>query len=318
MNAISGRERPLNDDPDTVILSVLVPLYKRHKDIVPIHAHLTAALAPLDIRYELVLIDDGSTDDTRQALEQLAARDPAVTAVLLENTAGKEAALQAGLAQAAGQAVIIMEGQLHSAAELVPRMLAAWRAGAQVVNTRRTAPRRALAILLCRLVNLACDADMTANAGDFQLLGPRARDGLTLIVNRKRFMHPLFDWMGLDVAVIDYDDKPHTSHTRRVSLSGALGWALKRRVSFFSRLSRALIVAGLLAVPSGALFNVWNASMLRIMGSTPADAIALSPAGIVLSGALLFCLGMLGKRLCYWLEPLHHPSYHVRKVIRHS
>src|SRR5690606_8058154 len=111
---------------------------------------------------------------------------------------------------------------------LLPRLLCAWRSGAQVVNTRRSATpkssplKRAGAVWRCRLLNLLCDTDTSPDSGNFQLLSRRAVDGLSLVVNHKRFMRPLFDWMGLTVVVIDYAHTPPPFRTCMRDLSSAL------------------------------------------------------------------------------------------------
>src|SRR5690606_13848293 len=115
-----------------VELSVVLPLYDEAEAVRLTYRRLKAVMASMEISHELLFVDDGSRDGTAAALSGMALGDPSVTAVFLAGHYGKESALAAGLAQARGRAVIIMDADLQDPPELIPRMLAAWREGAEV------------------------------------------------------------------------------------------------------------------------------------------------------------------------------------------
>jgi len=121
----------------SVQLSVLVPLHDEEENVAPLHQVLTSALLPLGLRYELLFVDDGSTDSTAAALDSLVARDASLTVLRHETRRGKAAAIESALAQAVGDWVLVMDGDLQYDPADIPALLDALRGGGDVVSGRR-------------------------------------------------------------------------------------------------------------------------------------------------------------------------------------
>ena len=132
------RHQEPGTQPDlSVQLSVLVPLHDEEDNVVPLHQVLTSALMPLELRYELLFVDDGSTDATAAALDSLAAQDKNLTVLRHESRRGKAAALDSAIAQATGGWILIMDGDLQYDPGDIPALLDALRGGGDVVSGRR-------------------------------------------------------------------------------------------------------------------------------------------------------------------------------------
>ena len=205
---------------DSVELSVVLPVFNEVAIVGRMHERLQAVLQPLGIRHELLFVDDGSQDGSTETLLRMAQEDPLVKAVILEGHAGKEAALAAGLSRAAGRAVIIMDADLQDPPERIPDMVMAWRAGADVVRMCRT-PAAGVSVFgagmirsVHRILGGVIDAAGGARNTDFLLYSRKAVTALSLIVGRKRYMAPMFAWMGLRETAIEYQRQPRLTGSR--------------------------------------------------------------------------------------------------------
>ncbi|MDN5844057.1 MAG: glycosyltransferase family 2 protein [Alcaligenaceae bacterium] len=217
MNTRTHAEFSDFDSAGPVELSIVLTLCNGAGAVHPMHQRLTAVMAAQGIRYELLFINDGSTDSTAGILSTIAAEDPHTRTLSLTRHAGRESALATGLARATGQAVIIMDADLCDPPEYIPQMLAAWRAGTDVVRMRpcRNTRRPMLARLGARCLDHTLDAigvaPLPENRIDFMLFNRKAVDALSLAIERKRDMARLFNWMGLKQTTIDYERAPRAN-----------------------------------------------------------------------------------------------------------
>ncbi|MDS1140866.1 glycosyltransferase family 2 protein [Pusillimonas sp. SM2304] len=303
-------------------LSVVIPLYNEHEVITLMHARLTAVLAGLDMPYELVLVDDGSRDGTPNTMHQLAQADPSVTAVFLSRNFGKEAALTAGLAHAAGEAVIIMDADLQDPPELIPHMLRAWKDGADVVCMRRRSRageswfKRYSAHGFYRLLNAISDVDIPADTGDFRLLSRKAVDALNRLNERNRYMKGLFAWIGLPTTVIEYDRKPRAAGVTKWDYLSLFNLAFEGITSFSTAPLRLAMAGGLLTAFFGVLFTLWIVAKALVLGDPVQGYPSLICMITILGGVQLLSIGLLGEYVGKtYYETKQRPVYLVRQVV---
>jgi dolichol-phosphate mannosyltransferase len=164
---------------------------------------IEAVLAGCDVRHEILFVDDGSRDATPARLHALRAANPAIKSIRFTRSFGHQAALMGGLAHARGDAVVTMDGDLQHPPELLPAMLAAWRAGADVVHTvRHSAPgeRRGAgersSRAFYRLMNATTGIEIVPAGADFRLLDRAAVDALNALPERSVFLRGLVPWLG--------------------------------------------------------------------------------------------------------------------------
>ncbi|MBV8713087.1 MAG: glycosyltransferase family 2 protein, partial [Solirubrobacterales bacterium] len=174
------------------LLSVVAPVYNEVATIEQFYARVCSALQ--GIRFELVLVDDGSTDGSDRELQQLATNDPRVRVVQLSRNFGHQTALTAGLDHARGDAVVMLDADLQDPPELIPQMLDHWRAGCEViyaVREQRAGESRfklATARWFYALFDRLAQVELQHNAGDFRMLDRRALDALLSMRERNRFL----------------------------------------------------------------------------------------------------------------------------------
>ncbi|HWL28241.1 MAG TPA: glycosyltransferase family 2 protein [Burkholderiaceae bacterium] len=304
-------------------LSVVIPLYNEHEVFRLMHERLTTVLDSLDVRYELVLVDDGSKDGTSEAMERLARRDPAVTTVFLSRNFGKEAALTAGLAHARGDAVIIMDADLQDPPELIPSMLQAWREGADVVCMRRRS-RSGETWFKCfsarhfyRLLNAVSDVDIPADTGDFRLLSRKAVDAMAELTERNRYMKGLFAWIGLPTRCLDYDRAPRAAGASKWDFLGLMNLAFQGITSFSTAPLRLSIGVGMVTAFLGVLYTLWIIIKALFLGDPVQGFPTLVSVIAILGGAQLLSIGVLGEYIGKtYYETKRRPLYILRKPVR--
>ncbi len=196
----------------SVDLSIVIPVFNEVSSIEAATRRLRQVLDSLDLaRYELVYVDDGSTDGSGECLDRLSAADPRVRVIHFTRNFGKEAALQAGLEAARGDAAIFMDADLQHPPELIPQLVELWREGGHDVVEACKRSRgdegllyRGLAWCFNGLMSRATGTGMHG-ASDYKLLARPALDALAQLPERHRFFRGLVHWIGFDHATVHFD-----------------------------------------------------------------------------------------------------------------
>ena len=198
-----GEPRPL--------LSVVVPVLNEQAGIGPLLDRLLPVLEFETPDFEVLIIDDGSTDRTLDTVRARNAADPRIKAVALSRNFGKEIAVAAGLKHAAGGAVVIMDSDLQHPPEVIPKLIAGWRDGYDIVYGKRSHRhadstfRRLTALAFYRTFRTLSGTRLHDDAGDFRLLSRRAVDTLNRLGERARFNKGLFAWIGFKSIGVSFD-----------------------------------------------------------------------------------------------------------------
>lgn len=198
-------------------LSIVVPMYNEQDSLEAFFKRTQRALQTVTGSYEIVCVNDGSRDLTLAKLRTLSAQDPRIKVVALSRNFGKEIALSAGLDHATGDAVIPMDADLQDPPEVIPLMLAKWRAGAKLVLAKRrdrstdTWLKRMTANGAYWLFSKLTDPQIPQNVGDFRLMDREVVDAITRLPERTRFMKGLFTWVGYEPEYVEYDRESRAS-----------------------------------------------------------------------------------------------------------
>jgi glycosyltransferase involved in cell wall biosynthesis len=207
-------------------ISIVAPAYNESRNIAAFVAALTPVLDGLGETWELIFVDDGSRDDTLLLLVAARAADPRIAVVALARNFGKDVALSAGLAHAKGRAVIPIDCDLQHPPEVIPELVAKWKAGAEMVLAVRSKRdeegfvRRSLARVYYRVMNRMNDVSIPPNAGDFRLLDRKIVDVINQMPERCRFMKGIFAWPGFATERVEFQARPRAA--------GQSGWSLFR------------------------------------------------------------------------------------------
>ena len=214
-----------------VFISCVLPAYNEANNLFDVLRALVPALQALSPQWEVIVVDDGSTDHTAAVLEPWL-QTHGVRGISLSRNFGKEAALSAGLAHAHGQVVVLMDADGQHPVSLLPQMLQSWRAGADAVcavrETRNDEAwlKRHGTALFYRLVNAGSQTPIPADAGDFRLMDRRVVDALLALPERNRFFKGLYAWVGFRTEFIDYTPAARASGHSHFSPLRLLGLAL--------------------------------------------------------------------------------------------
>jgi dolichol-phosphate mannosyltransferase len=221
------------------LISVVVPLYNEAGALRALYDGVIAALEPCGGQMELVFVNDGSTDASAGILDRLAAKDPRVHVLHLSRNFGHQSALQAGLAAAHGDAVIVMDADLQDDPTALPGFVRLWREGYDVVyavrvNRKEGLIKRAMFYAFYRLLNAVSSTPVPNDAGNFGLIDRRVLDNLLDLPEYDRFFPGLRRWVGFHQVGLPVERAARHDARPRVSLAGLFRLAKTALFSFSS------------------------------------------------------------------------------------
>jgi polyisoprenyl-phosphate glycosyltransferase len=281
-------------------ISCVVPAYNEAANLGPLLAGLTAQLAGLTERWEVIVIDDGSRDATPAAMAPWLAQ-PGVRYVRLSRNFGKEAALTAGIDRAAGEVVLLMDADLQHPASLVPEMVEAWRQGADMVCAARASradeswPKRIGTAIFYRLVNHNSPVPIPVDAGDFRLMDRRVVDALKALPERNRFMKGLYAWVGFQNVIIPYVPAERHAGTSSFSLRSLSKLAFTGVTAFTNAPLRLWSGIGVVVALFALGYGSWIALDHFFNGSDVPGWATLVCGMLFFSGVQLVSIGILGE-----------------------
>jgi glycosyltransferase involved in cell wall biosynthesis len=303
-----------------VRLSVVVPCFNEEQGLAGLHAELSAVLPTVTTDFEVVLVDDGSTDRTLGAMRELAAADPHVRYVALSRNFGKEAAMLAGLHEAEGDVVVIMDADLQHPPDLINQMVDLLATGYDQVVARRDRRgegrlRKVSSKTYYRMMNRLVDVRLRDGEGDFRVMSRRAVDALLSLGEYNRFSKGLFAWIGFDTAVIDYENRQRQSGSSKWTLGKLLNYGIDGVVSFNNRPLRLAVWIGLV-VTLLAFAYAGYVIIDTIVSGIDAPGYATLMVGIAgIGGLQLLFLGIVGEyvgRIYY--EAKRRPHFLVKET----
>ena len=282
-------------------ISCVMPAYNEAASLPDVLAPVLAALKALSPRVELVVVDDGSRDDTVAVMRRLCAAEPALRLVQLSRNFGKEAALTAGIAAARGEVVVLMDADGQHPPALLADMLRHWQGGADVVyavrSTRsdQSALHRRLVGAFYGIVNWRSRVRIPRDAGDFRLLDRRVVDALLALPERHRFMKGLYAWVGFPSAALDYEPLPRHAGESRYGLSGALGLGTTGLLAFTAAPLRVLGLLGVALALAALGYGAWVVVEYFWRGINVPGYATLVVGMMFLSGVQLMSVGLLAE-----------------------
>lgn len=283
-------------------LSVVVPVYNEGEALRSLHARLTAVLGAMPLsRWEIVLVDDGSRDSSFEVIRDLAAADPAVRGFRFARNFGKEAGMAAGLRAAAGDVVVLMDGDLQHPPELLPDMLARWREGTQMVTavrrSRQTDPttRRLASRMFYWLFHYVSDVEIPEGAGDFRLFDRAVVNAINSLPERNRFMKGITSWVGFRQVLIDFEPAERVGGQSAWPFLRLFKYALDGISAFSMVPLRVWSLIGLTIAVLSVVYGSWLVIRTLIWGIDVPGYASLMVAGLFMSGIQLISLGALGE-----------------------
>lgn len=302
-----------------VEISVVVPLLDEQENLAELHRRLTAVLDATGATAEILLIDDGSRDNTPLLMEALASRDPRVVPVHLSRNFGHQAAVTAGIDRARGNAVVVMDADLQDPPELIPDLVATWRDGYDVVYAVRRKraeiwPKRLAYWAFYRLLAKLGDHDIPQDAGDFCLMDRRVVDAMIALPERVRFVRGLRAFVGFRQIGLPYDRPQRSAGESKYTLAKLMRLAVDGLVSFSSRPLRVVTYLGLTTATIALVLTTWVVVDAVSSRTAPRGWASLIIVVLFMGSVQLLSLGVLGEYLrLIFLESKGRPSYIVRE-----
>ena len=285
----------------TPSISCVIPAYNEARNLPSVLPEVLATLQRLSPQVELIVVDDGSRDDTPQVMQTLCAAHPELVYLKLSRNFGKEPALTAGIEAARGDVVVLMDGDGQHPVSLVPEMLDKWRQGSDVVYAiRRTrSDQSSLQIKLTawfyKLVNLGNRVKIPANAGDFRLMDRQVVDALKRLTERNRFMKGLYAWVGFNSIAIDYEPLPRAEGQSNFGLRGSLALAFTGILAFSIAPLRAMTLSGLLLSMLALGYGAWVIGEYFLTGIAVPGYATIVVGMMFFSGIQLLSIGILAE-----------------------
>lgn len=300
-------------------ITILIPCYNEENSIDVLYEHLEKVIAQLtEYEFRILLVNDGSKDDTLAKLQELHTRDSSVSYVSLSRNFGKESAMLAGLDYAEGDAVILMDADLQDPPELIPQMLREWENGYDDVYARRrtrageTWFKKASANFYYKILRRFADIDIPADVGDFRLLDRQAVNALCSLREKQRYTKGLFCWIGYNKKELIFDRDPRAFGKTKMSFFKLFGLAVDGITSFSVAPLRVASVLGLLISTVAFVYLLFVVGKTLLYGDPVAGYPSMISIILFMGGIQLVVLGIIGEyigRIFY--EAKNRPDYLV-------
>ena len=305
-----------------VYASVVVPVYNEEQVLERLYERLTAVLDATFERWEILFVDDGSTDRSVQVIRQLRDRDPRVRAVRLAKNVGSHLALAAGLDHASADVVVILAADLQDPPEVIPEFVARWREGYEIVwGTRESRQDPRLRTFLARAFYALVRRSALPNippqgTGSFCLLDRRVVEAARQARERNRFTLGLISWLGFSQALVPYKRAGRDAGESKWSLRARVKLAVDIFVSFSYLPIRAISYFGIVVSAVAFVFSVYVVIDWAVVGTALRGWPSLMVAILFLGGVQLVTLGIIGEYVWRIAEETRaRPLYVVRELI---
>ncbi|MFE4518645.1 glycosyltransferase family 2 protein [Kitasatospora sp. NPDC056783] len=290
------------------LISVVVPCFNEEEVLPATYERLTAVMSRLaGCDHELVLVDDGSTDRTWEVLRELAADDPRVHLVRFSRNFGHQCGLLAGLREAAGDAVVMIDADLQDPPEVIPELVERWRQGWPVVSARRTRrqgeswSKRGSAYVFYRVLDVLADQPVARDTGDFRLLDRCVVDLVATLPERRLFLRGQISWAGFPETTVECVRRPRPAGRSKYGIRRQLGLAHQALMSCSDFPARLPVLAA--------------AVVLGVAVAGPVTG-RRAPRGAWALGVQLLCLGVLADYVFQEYDQTRgRPAYLVRQSV---
>ncbi len=303
-------------------ISCVIPAFNEARNLLTVVPKILATLTNLSCSVELIVVDDGSRDETASAMQTLCSAHPELVYLKLSRNFGKEHALMAGLDAAAGDAVILMDADGQHPVSLLPEMFQKWQQGADVVYAVRktrddqSGLQASLTGLFYKLVNFGNRVKIPANAGDFRLMDRKVVEALRSLPERNRFMKGLYAWVGFNSTAIDYQPLARADGKSNFGLRGSMSLAFTGILAFSIAPLRALTVTGLALSMLALGYGAWVVGEYFVTGIAVPGYATIVVGMMFFSGIQLLSIGVLAEYVGRIYEEVkQRPAYLISQRV---
>jgi Glycosyltransferases involved in cell wall biogenesis len=302
-------------------IAIVIPAYNEEDNVEIAYKRLKEVLDSTNYDYELIFVDDGSKDNTLSKLLELYEKDKKVKVISLSRNFGKEIALSAGLDYADADAVIPFDVDLQDPPEVIPKLIAKFQEGYDVVNAVRikregeTFLKRFTSKAFYKIINILSDIEIPQDVGDFRLISKAALNAVKQIRERKRFMKGIFAWVGFKTTSVYYERAPRHAGKTKWNYFKLINLAIEGITSFSIAPLRLASLLGLFVSFVAFLYAMWIIIQKLVYGNPVKGYPSIMVAILFLGGVQLITIGIIGEYVGRIYEEVkQRPLYIVKKI----
>lgn len=311
-----------NPKSDKPLLSIVIPVFNEEENLPVLYPRLARVLEGAFPNFEVVFVDDGSQDQSREIIHNFTRQDKRITLIELARNFGHQVAISAGLDFAQGKGVIIMDADLQDPPEVLPLFIAKWQEGHDVVYAIRTRrkegwARRTAYTFFYRLLQRVANIEIPLDAGDFCLMDRKVVDILNRMPERNRFVRGLRSWVGLEQVGLPYERQTRYAGKPKYTFSRLIYLALDGFVSFSFLPLRVITIIGSIVSLFSFFLAIWYVIQKFTVGLNPPGFATLVVAVFFLAGIQLMTIGVIGEYVGRIFEEVkQRPLYVVSRVTK--
>jgi len=301
----------------TQLVSIIVPVFNERENVELLAQRVREQFAPLSYDFELLFVNDGSTDDTAEVLQKMGDIDPSVKVITFSRNFGHQPAVTAGIDHCQGDCAIIMDADLQDPPEVVPRMVRTWEEGYDVVYATRTRRegeggfKRITAKAFYRILNSLTDIKIPLDTGDFRLIDRKVINVLKEMPEYNRFIRGMVAWVGFRQTSIEYERKARHRGETKYSLAKMLRLALNAITAFSYRPLQIATYTGAFFAFCAFLSALYILVATLVEKRTVPGWSSLMVVVLFLGGVQLMTLGIMGEYIGRILEEIKKRPHYV-------
>lgn len=309
-----------NEEKHSGGLSIVLPAYNEEKMIKKVYETIRGILKNAEIEYELVFVDDGSSDLTWERIEQVVVNDPHVVGIHFSRNFGKEAALFAGMAQASGEVVAVMDCDLQHPPKLLVKMYQLWQNGFEVIEGiksyrgKESGFHKKSAVFFNKIMSKIIGINMQ-NASDYKMMDRKVVDSILAMPERNMFFRATSMWVGFKRTTIDFEVQEREAGESKWNTTTLLKYAFNNIVAFTTVPMQLVTISGALCFLFSILLSIYS-FVQYFMGNAVEGYTTLLIVILFIGSAVMLSLGVLGYYIAKIYEEVkHRPRYIVSKII---
>jgi dolichol-phosphate mannosyltransferase len=320
-NDVAGGKSFITPAPE---LSIALPVHNEAANLRILHTEIDRVLATNEVTTaEIIFVNDGSTDESAAVIADIMRTDDRVVLIELSRNFGHQAALSAGLDNARGRSIVLMDADMQDPPETIGQLLAGWRGGADVVyavkrdRSQDSLVKRGLARMFYRLLDKVADIEIPVDSGDFCLLDRKVVDHLRRMPERNRYLRGLRSWVGFRQEAVYFDRPARNAGLAKYGMLRSLKLAIRGVVSFSAVPLYLTAIVGFLVCAAAVVVLAYAFAAYFFDVQLQRGWTSLMVVVLVLSGVQLILIGSIGVYIAgIYDEVRRRPEYIVREIVR--
>ena len=303
------------------LISIVAPVFNEEPSIAEFYRRLDDVISNLNYSFEIIFVDDGSRDKSLQVLREIIQKDNRVKFLSFSRNFGHQIAITAGMKNAQGDAVIVMDGDLQHPPELIPRLITKWEEGFEIVSTIRKDVKnirlfkKMTAALFYKLINRISDTEVKENAADFRLLDRKVVNTFKRLNERGMFVRGLVGWLGYNQTHVEFVADVRFAGETKYSVTKMIKFALDGIMAFSSFPLRVATHLGVLAILVPLPYTLWAVYARLFTEQAVPGWASILVAIIFLGGVQLITIGIIGQYIArIYDEVKGRPLYIVKEM----